>query len=98
MLGAKHLNRGRFLRGMYDLNLEKMAAAVRDHAPKRILVQLPDGLKARAPEIRDRLARETEAPVLFWAGSNFGACDMPLSVDKMGVDLLIHVGHSAWRF
>ena len=48
---------------MYDLNLEKMAAAVREHAPKRILVQLPDGLKARAPEIRDRLAlRKMTAP------------------------------------
>ena len=34
--------------------------------------------------------------VLIWAGSNFGACDLPVDVERAGVDLIIHFGHSPW--
>ncbi|MEK6916431.1 MAG: hypothetical protein AABW92_01690 [Nanoarchaeota archaeon] len=33
----------------------------------------------------------------MWGGSCYGSCDLPLEVKKLGVDLLIHYGHSPWQ-
>ena len=38
-----------------------------------------------------------EGRVLIWGGSCYGACDVPLQVERLGVDLLIQWGHSEWR-
>ena len=84
--------------GDYDLELDRIIAAIREKSRNLVCLQLPDGLKPLAKELTDMIRKETGAEVIIWAGSNFGACDLPLEVSRLGVDMLIHVGHSAWVY
>lgn len=81
----------------YNLELTKAIEKVKETQAKLVCIQLPDGLKPRAKEITDAIEAETEAKVLIWLGSCYGACDWPLGIDKLGVDLLIAWGHSVWK-
>lgn len=83
---------------MYSIDYGRLASHIKENDAKRVMIQLPDGLKAQAEEIQRRLEQETDAELLFWAGSNFGACDLPVGLDKLGVDLLIHLGHTEWVY
>ena len=61
---------------------------------KRVGLQVPEGLRPRAPDIMARLAQLSGAEVLLWGEPTFGACDLadrPLS--EVGVDALVHLGH-----
>jgi 2-(3-amino-3-carboxypropyl)histidine synthase len=78
---------------MYDLELDKAVSLAK--GAKTVCIQLPDGLKPKAAEIQDYIERRTSANVIIWAGSCYGACDVP-DLDTLGVDLLIQWGHSAW--
>ena len=81
----------------YDLELGKVISRIKKDNAKLVCVQLPDGLKPRADEIQKAIEQQTEAKLLIWMGSCYGACDVPLQVDRLGVDLLIQWGHSVWR-
>lgn len=83
----------------YDLELEKIAEKIKKEHAKTVLIQLPDGLKPKAKEIREFLARKVDknTKLLFWAGTCFGACDIPTSAKNANVDLIIQFGHSKWR-
>jgi len=76
-----------------DLQLEKAVVQIKQANPKTILVQLPDGLKTKVPEIKKELEKHTSAQIYFWLNSCYGACDTP----KVEVDLLLQFGHSEWR-
>ena len=82
----------------YELDIDRIINTILDKGYRRVCLQLPDGLKPRAKEISDRINAETDAEIIIWAGSNFGACDLSLDVKKLGVDLLVHFGHSRWVF
>ena len=84
----------------YDLELKRVASEIKKQKAKRILVQLPDGLKPFATQIVTELECKTDnkAEFFIWFGTCFGACDVPLEVEKLGVDLIIQFGHSAWKF
>ncbi len=81
----------------YDLELDRVVSEIRKAKAKRVCIQLADGLKPRAKEIQEAVEKNTDAEVLIWAGSCFGACDLPLQVEKLGVDLLIQFGHTEWE-
>jgi len=81
----------------YDLDIPAAIAKIKDKNAKRVCIQLPDGLKPYAQEIQDALEKETDAEIFIWAGSCYGACDTPVEVKNLGVDLLIQWGHSPWR-
>ncbi len=70
----------------YDLEIERVKKEIELKKPKSILIQIPDGLKPYATEIADKLGKN----VYIWAGSCFGACDLP----KVEVDMLVHFGHT----
>lgn len=79
----------------YDLELEKAVRKIRESKAKLVCIQLPDGLKPRAQEIADEINSKTGAKALIWLGSCFGSCDLPLGLERPGVDLLISWGHKA---
>jgi diphthamide biosynthesis enzyme Dph1/Dph2-like protein len=83
----------------YDLELEKVADKIKKEKASTVLIQLPDGLKPKAEEIREYLRNKIskETKLLFWAGSCFGACDIPTIAENAKVDLIIQFGHSEWR-
>ncbi|MBW2991097.1 diphthamide synthesis protein [Candidatus Woesearchaeota archaeon] len=76
----------------YNLELDKAAEKIKQEKANTVLIQLPDGLKPGAKEIQEELKKITNAKILIWAGSCFGACDVP----KVEVDLIIQFGHSGW--
>lgn len=85
----------------YDLELEKVAAEIKKQKAKRVLIQLPDGLKPLATQIVDELKEKTKnrAEIFIWFDSCFGACDVPTAeAEKLGVDLIVQFGHSEWKF
>ncbi|MGM5481626.1 MAG: diphthamide synthesis protein [Nanobdellota archaeon] len=82
----------------YDLEIDRIIDTIKKNDYYRVCLQLPDGLKSSAKELSDRITEETDAEVIIWAGSNFGACDLSLDAKKLGVDLLVHFGHSKWVF
>ena len=81
----------------YKLELDKAVKEIKDNEAKLVLIQLPDGLKPNSKDISDKIKEQTGARVLIWAGSCFGACDIPYDVEKLGVDLIITWGHSPWK-
>ena len=77
----------------YNLELDKVITQIKKQKPNKVLIQLPDGLKPKAQEIQKQIEKQTNAKVITWLGSCFGACDIP----KADVDLLIQWGHSEWK-
>jgi len=78
----------------YDLELGKAVEEIKKKNAKLVCIQLPDGLKPKSNEIQQYIEKNTDADVVIWLGSCWGGCDVPLSVEKLGVDLLIQWGHS----
>lgn len=78
-----------------DLELEKLFSALKKSSAKTVLIQLPDGLKPKAKEIQEEVKKKfPKVKLTFWAGSCYGACDVP---NVSGYDLLVQFGHSEWR-
>ena len=80
----------------YDLELNRAVEEIKKASAKLVCIQLPDGLKPKAKEIQEYIEKNTEAFVVIWLGSCWGGCDVPVSVEKLGVDLLIQWGHSEY--
>ena len=80
----------------YDLELDKVEAKIKAENAKIVCIQLPEGLRPNAKEIVQELEKRTAAKVIIWLGSCWGACDLPLEVNRLGVDLLVQWGHSEW--
>ena len=81
----------------YDLELNNVIERINKDNAKLVCIQLPDGLKPRTNEIQQSIEKNTSASAIIWMGSCFGACDAPLQVERLGVDLLVQWGHSTWR-
>ena len=81
----------------YDLELEKVVDKINKEKANLVCIQLPDGLKPKAKLIQKEIEDKTKAKVIIWAGSCFGACDIPSEIERLGVDLLIQFGHSNWK-
>ena len=82
---------------LYNPDIAKAIEKIKDTGAKTICIQLPDGMKPYAQEIHDELVKSTNTRVLIWLGSNFGACDIPLGLPKMNIDLLINSGHNPFH-
>ena len=71
---------------------------IKQNNAKLVCVQVPDGMKPQTKEIADGLRDQTDAEVIIWAGSCFGACDLALEAEQVGADLLIQWGHTPWKY
>lgn len=81
----------------YDLELGKAASEIKKQNARKVCIQLPDGLKPMAGEIKNELEAKTGAEIIIWLGSCFGACDIPIQAESLGIDLMIQFGHSQWK-
>ena len=77
----------------YNLELNKAVKQIKKSKAKRVLIQLPDGLKPKATDIVNYLQKHTKANIFIWLSTCYGACDYPILKD---IDLLIQWGHSKW--
>ena len=84
----------------YDLEIERAVKTIKKEKAKLVLLQFPDGLKNVSTEVAKEIEERTDAKIMIWLGSCFGACDIPQPerLEKLGVDMIIQWGHSAWPF
>ena len=84
----------------YDLELDRAIVQIKKAKSKKVLIQLPEGLKPYATQIADKFTKELKGTVQFfiWLDSCYGACDIPIETEKLGIDLIIQFGHSNWDF
>ena len=80
----------------YDLELDRLTEGIKENKAKLVCLHLPEGLRPQAASIQRHIHDTTDADVLIWSGSNFGACDLPVDVERAGADMVVHFGHSAW--
>jgi len=89
----------------YELEIEKIAETIIKQKAKKILLQFPDGLKPYSTLVQDKILEELKkqryknpVKIFIWLDSCFGACDIPLETERLGIDLIVQFGHSAWNF
>lgn len=81
--------------GRYKIDLVKLASNIKKNNSKKVLLQLPDGLKQYALTIKQNLQKKLNNTDLYlYMGSNFGACDIPYFVQTVGIDLIVNFGHT----
>ncbi len=83
---------------VYDLELDKIMKTIKKQKSKKVLLQFPEGMKPYAQVINDYIEDKTKCQCFIWMGSCYGACDVPLETEKLGIDLIIQFGHSEWKF
>jgi diphthamide biosynthesis enzyme Dph1/Dph2-like protein len=81
----------------YKLELDKTVQEIKDREATQVLVQLPDGLKTKAQEVVDHIESNTQAKAFIFFGNCFGACDLPLGLDILKIDLMIQFGHNRFH-
>ena len=77
-----------------DLEIEKIISIINEKGYKKVVIQLPDGLKPYAIKIAKEIEKRTNAIVFIWMGSNFGGCDIPVWLNNYGFDAIFHFGHT----
>jgi 2-(3-amino-3-carboxypropyl)histidine synthase len=86
----------------YSLNLKEIVGKIIKAKSKKVLLQVPEGLKIYSIAIKKKLEDELKkskynAQIFIWMDSCFGACDLPLETEKLCIDLIVHIGHSEFK-
>ncbi|MEM5812125.1 MAG: diphthamide biosynthesis enzyme Dph2 [Candidatus Aenigmatarchaeota archaeon] len=73
---------------------EKLIQEIRKRNAKRVLLQIPEGLKTQAQDIAKELEK-SGAEILLSAETCYGGCDIPeMEARSLSCDLIVHFGHS----
>lgn len=82
---------------MYKLELDKLINEIKKQNYKQVLIQLPDGMKHKANLVADAIEQNTKSKAFIWLGSCYGACDLPLGMDIINIDLIVQWGHNKFN-
>lgn len=78
----------------YDFEEARVKQELIKLGAKRVLIQLPEGLKPEGPRLA-KVVQKTGALPIISADPCYGACDLATAeAESLGVDLIIHYGHS----
>jgi 2-(3-amino-3-carboxypropyl)histidine synthase len=78
----------------FDLEEKRLSEEIRKRRAKRVLIQLPEGLKTEGPRLA-AVAEKAGALPIVSADPCYGACDLAtLDAKSLDADLIIHYGHS----
>jgi 2-(3-amino-3-carboxypropyl)histidine synthase len=78
----------------FDFEEERIKQEIAKLNAKRVLLQMPEGLKPEAPRISKYVERAGALPIVS-GDPCYGACDVATSeAENLGVDLIIHFGHA----
>jgi 2-(3-amino-3-carboxypropyl)histidine synthase len=78
----------------FDFEEERIKQEILALGAKRVLIQMPQGLKPEAPRIA-KIVEKTGALALISADSCYGACDIASNeAINFDADMIIHFGHS----
>ncbi|MCS7128283.1 MAG: diphthamide biosynthesis enzyme Dph2 [Sulfolobales archaeon] len=80
---------------LYDLGFNELREFIEENKPRRLLVQLPDGLKFLALNIVSLIKSiDSSIEVYLSSDPSYGACTLALEdAITVGADALIHFGH-----
>src|SRR5438128_12686690 len=82
---------------MFDLEEEKLLSEIEGRGARKILIQLPDGLKQEGPRLGELMRAKTGAEVFVSATPAWGACDLSLdAAQRLKADLLVDDGRNAF--
>jgi len=74
--------------------MQDLIDQIKKKKAKKVLVQVPEGLKMKAINLAEDLRREGIEAFLS-ADPCYGACDLrDVDAKRMGCDLLVHIGHN----
>jgi 2-(3-amino-3-carboxypropyl)histidine synthase len=77
-----------------DFEKEKLIEELKKRKPKRVLVQLAEGIKKHAPEISNWI-ENLGIEVIFSGETCWGGCSIAVQeAEALGVDLIVHFGHA----
>ena len=83
----------------YELELPRIIKTINKKKAKRVLLQFPDGMKPYSWTIVSELEKQLPKTQFFiWLGSCFGACDVPIILGNIKIDLIVQFGHSDWNY
>ncbi len=78
----------------FDLEEERISKEIQRLKVKRVLIQLPEGLKPEGPRLAKMVEKAGALPMIS-ADPCYGACDIAeAEAESLKVDLIIHYGHS----
>jgi 2-(3-amino-3-carboxypropyl)histidine synthase len=78
----------------FDFEEERVKQEILRLRAKRVLIQLPQGLKPEAPRIA-KIIEKLGVLAIVSSDPCYGACDLATAeAESLGVDLIIHYGHS----
>jgi 2-(3-amino-3-carboxypropyl)histidine synthase len=78
----------------FDFEEERLKQEITRLNAKRVLIQLPEGLKPDAPRIAKLVEKAGALPIVS-ADPCYGACDLATSeAESLNADLLVHFGHA----
>lgn len=82
----------------YDFEMGRVMDEIKQSNAKRVGLQFPEGLKQYAVEIAHEIEDKTEATVAVFTDPVYGACDLKEDqAKKLGLDLIIHYGHTEYK-
>lgn len=82
----------------YNYEINEVVELIKKENAKFVCIQLPDGLKPEAVKIAKELESKTNSEIFIWLDSCFGACDIPLELKNLKIDMLVQFGHNQWPF
>ncbi len=83
------------MKNVYDFKEEYIIEEINKRNAKRVLLQLPEGIKKEGFRIAKFIEENCNCEVYISGNSCWGGCDLSLNEAKdLNVDLLIHFGHA----
>jgi 2-(3-amino-3-carboxypropyl)histidine synthase len=78
----------------FDFEEERIKQEIAKIGAKRVLLQMPEGLKPEAPKLA-KLIEKAGVLAIISADPCYGACDLAVGeAEGLDVDLIVHFGHS----
>ncbi len=79
----------------YDYEENRIIEEIKKRNAKKVLLQLPEGMKKEAFNIIERINKNNDIDVVISGSSCWGGCDLAIDeARKIRADLLIHFGHA----
>ncbi len=78
----------------FDFEEERIKQEIAKLGAKRVLLQLPEGLKSEGPRLAKIIEKIGALPIIS-ADPCYGACDLATAeAERLGIDLIVHFGHA----
>ena len=78
----------------FDFEEERIKQEIAKLGAKRVLLQLPQGLKPEGTRLAKTIKKTGALPIIS-VDPCYGACDLATSeAESLGIDLIVHFGHS----